>query len=366
MKEKELHKRSGVKRMDIRDVLKGIGIVRTFARYKMGRPRPLFVSYQITLRCNRRCVFCNIWKERSHKELSTEQAKHVVGQLAGYGVPIVGITGGEPLVRNDLEAIAQYGQSHGVFMGLNTNATLMTPERAMSIAKSFDGVFVSLDGFSATHDEIRGEQGSFDAAIVGLKNLLRVKGNCLVGVNFVLTNRNYKELVTFARWLQDLGVVVSFCPVTSEDGLSYQELSIPKQEINGLLASILNLKSENPKLLEPSVNMIELMRKFLNNEMPRLCDAGHLYLGVNPKGELRICPIGLPDPSWTIGSLLQSNIKEMLRSQRFHTVLDKRANCGPCLTGCTTPHSLLFRSPLSYALKEGLKYWRISNARPLS
>jgi MoaA/NifB/PqqE/SkfB family radical SAM enzyme len=352
--------------MDTRDILKAIGIVKTFARYKMGRPKPLFVSYQITLRCNRRCVFCNVWKVRVHEELSTEQAKHVVGELANYGIPLIGITGGEPLVRNDLEAIAQYGKSRGAFIGLNTNATLMTRERAVSIARSFDGVFVSLDGFSATHDGIRGEQGSFDAAIVGLKNLLRVRRNCLVGVNFVLTKRNYKELVNFARWLQDLGVVLSFFPVTTEDGLPYQELSVPEEEINSLLGNAMKLKIENPSLLEPSVNMIELMRKFLNNKMPRLCDAGRLYLGVNPKGELRICPIGLPEPEWTIGSLVESNIQEMLRSKRFREALGKRANCGPCLGGCTTPHSLLFRSSISYALKESLKYWRVLNVRPFS
>lgn len=331
-------------------------IASSVVRYKIGCPKPFFVSYQITLRCNRRCVFCNAWKLKTFQELDTSQAKKVVGELGDFGVQVLGITGGEPLIRRDLEEIATHAKRKGLVVGVNTNGTLLTQKRAKSISSVFDAVFVSLDGFEKTHDGIRGENGTFREALAGLKNLVAVKHDCTVGVNFVLNNMNYKEFIPFCNWMKSLGVLVTFFPVAGEDNF-ITDYSIPRSEVDGFVNDVLKEKATNP-FLGPSEEVIELLPKFVKGEMPHICDAGRLYLGMSPSGELRICPIGPNIPDWQIGSLVTSSMAELVNSSRFHQVLEARKQCTPCLAGCTTPYSLLFRGSAKDLAKEALYYYK--------
>jgi MoaA/NifB/PqqE/SkfB family radical SAM enzyme len=338
-------------------MMQAFKIAGSLVRYKMKSPRPFFVSYQITLRCNRKCVFCDAWKVKTFRELDTRQAMKIVGELGDLGVAVLGITGGEPLIRRDLEEIAAYAKHEGIIVGLNTNGTLLTPERAKSISSVFDTVFVSLDGFENTHDRIRGEKGTFRQALAGLKNLLAVKRDCTVGVNFVLNNINYKEFLPFCNWIKDLGVPVTLFPVDGEDKF-ISAYSIPSNEVDDFVRDILKEKANN-HFLGPSEKVIALIPKFVKGEMPYICDAGRLYLGVSPIGELRICPIGPDSPDWKVGSLVTSSMTELLRTSRFREVLQAREHCTPCLAGCTTPYSLLFRSSVKDLAKEALTAYKI-------
>jgi MoaA/NifB/PqqE/SkfB family radical SAM enzyme len=112
--------------------------------YKLGRSKPFSVSYNVTYRCNRRCMFCDLWKMNA-PELTTEDAKIVIGRIADSGVKSLGISGGEPLIRKDLEEIAEHARERGIITGLNTNGILITKKRAPAIAKAFDAVSISLE-----------------------------------------------------------------------------------------------------------------------------------------------------------------------------------------------------------------------------
>lgn len=347
--------------MSINRLMPALKIAGSLVRYKIGHPRPFFVSYQITFRCNRRCMFCDAWKLKNPRELNTEQAKRIVGELGDLGIGVLGITGGEPLMRKDLEEIAAMAKRKGVVVGVNTNGTLLTPERAKSIANTFDTVFVSLDGFEETHDKIRGENGTFREALAGLKNLLAVKHDCVVGVNFVLNNVNYKEFIPFCNWIKDLGVLITAFPVAGEDNF-ISAYSIPTDEVDHFVLDLLKEKEANPFLV-PSEKVIEFIPKFVKGEMPQICDAGRLYMGVSPIGELRICPIAPDSPDWKVGSLVTSSMTELLSTTRFQQVMEARKNCKACLAGCTTPYSLLFRGSAKDLAKEALTYYRVVRNR---
>lgn len=338
-------------------VVPALKMASSIVRYRIGCPRPFFVSYQVTLRCNRKCMFCNAWRTKNPKELDTEKAKKVVRDLGDVGVSILGITGGEPLIRRDLEEIATEARRKGIFVGVNTNGTLLTPSRAKSISDVFDTVFVSLDGFEKTHDGIRGEKGTFKEALTGLKNILAVKNDCTVGVNFVLNNVNYREFIPFCSWIKDLGVVVTAFPVAEEDN-SLSAYSIPRDEIDDFVRDLLREKANNP-FIGLSERTIEFLPKFVKGEMPHICDAGRLYMGVSPTGELRICPIGPNSEDWKVGSLVASSATDLLRTSRFQRVLEARKNCTPCFAGCTTPYSLLFRGSAKDLTKEALSYYKV-------
>lgn len=168
--------------------------------------RPI-VSWNITKKCNLRCVHCYIDAgEAEANELTTKEALDVVDQIAEVGVPLILFTGGEPLVRRDFFEIAQYARDRGIKLVLSTNGTLITPEVAKRL-KEVDVVYVgvSLDSISADfHDRFRDMQGSFAAALAGIKNA--IEASLDVGLRFVVTAKNIHEVRECVDFAASLGM----------------------------------------------------------------------------------------------------------------------------------------------------------------
>jgi len=143
---------------------------------------PRLVFWEITNACNLRCVHCRACpvEERSPEDLSTEEARRLVDQIASFpstalrtgAKPALVLSGGEPLVRPDCLEIARYGTSKGLRMLLATNGTLLTAGLAREVAEAgVQRISVSIDGATASsHDEFRRILGAFDAAWSGVEN----------------------------------------------------------------------------------------------------------------------------------------------------------------------------------------------------
>ena len=120
--------------------------------------RPLYCVWELTLACNLRCGHCGSsgGKPRD-SELSTDEALDAVSQLADLECRLITLSGGEPTLRPDWEAIARAAIARGVVVNMVTNGTTMTESLAARIADSgLANVAVSLDGPEALHDENRG------------------------------------------------------------------------------------------------------------------------------------------------------------------------------------------------------------------
>jgi len=96
-------------------------------RYRRGRalPSPTYVFWDSTRRCNLRCLHCGAVKETYAHELSTEQMKGILDQLAAMKVGMFGATGGEPLLRRDLREVLSYAHGLGMRTGIATNGFLI-------------------------------------------------------------------------------------------------------------------------------------------------------------------------------------------------------------------------------------------------
>ncbi|MCL7475207.1 MAG: radical SAM protein, partial [ANME-2 cluster archaeon] len=138
----------------------------------MTRP-PRLVAWELTRACNLACRHCraDAVTKLDPNELSTDEAKDFIDQLVEFGKPILILTGGEPLLRDDFYEIAQYGTDKGLRVVLATNGTFVTPGIASHLKEvGIQRISVSIDGSDAkTHDDFRCEQGSFDAALVGIQ-----------------------------------------------------------------------------------------------------------------------------------------------------------------------------------------------------
>ena len=157
-------------------------------------PGPV-VIWNLVRRCNLTCKHCYSFSADTDYpgELDTAQVYAVMRDLRAFGVPVLILSGGEPLLRPDLFAITAEAKRLGFYVGLSTNGTLIdAPMSARIAAAGFDYVGISLDGLRATHDRFRRRAGAFDASVQALR-LLRDAG-LKAGVRFTLTEDNAGDL----------------------------------------------------------------------------------------------------------------------------------------------------------------------------
>jgi len=134
---------------------------------------PFLVSFAITRKCNLRCKHCysEALEEKSPDELSTDEAKRLLDELAAWRIGLLIIDGGEPLMREDLFELASYASNRGLRVVIGSNGTLIDRETAQRLKKTgIKMVSISIDGAKPeTHDSFRGEKGSFLKALEAAK-----------------------------------------------------------------------------------------------------------------------------------------------------------------------------------------------------
>jgi len=153
------------------------------------------VVWNMTRRCNLKCIHCysNSADIDYPDELTTEEGKKLIDDLAAFGSPVILFSGGEPLIRKDLLELAQYATDKGMRAVISTNGTLITQEIAARLRKiGLSYVGVSLDGLKKTHDRFRGKKGAFDAAIEGIRNCR--DAGIKVGIRFTVNKHNLADV----------------------------------------------------------------------------------------------------------------------------------------------------------------------------
>ncbi len=156
--------------------------------------RPVVV-WNVGRRCNLRCRHCYSGsRNRSYSgELSTAEGRALIRDLAGYGVPVILFSGGEPLMRPDILELLGFARELGVRAVLSTNGTLITAELASELKRmELSYVGISLDGLEETHDRFRGQQGAFQAAMAGLRSCR--EAGIKVGLRFTINRANAADI----------------------------------------------------------------------------------------------------------------------------------------------------------------------------
>ncbi len=157
-------------------------------------PGPV-VIWNLVRRCNLACKHCySISGDVDFPgELSTAEVFRVMDDLKSFRVPVLILSGGEPLLRPDIFEISARAKSMSFYVGLSSNGTLVDAGMADRIRDiGYDYVGISLDGIGATHDRFRRKEGAYQDALGGLR-LLRDRG-IKVGVRFTMTEDNAAEL----------------------------------------------------------------------------------------------------------------------------------------------------------------------------
>ena len=168
--------------------------------------RPVVV-WNVTRKCNLKCVHCyaQATEESVANELSTDEGKTLIDDLAQFGAPVMLFSGGEPLVRKDLPELAAYAVEKGMRAVISTNGTLITASLAKtlkSIGLSYVGI--SLDGMRGINDKFRGVPGAYDKALEGIRNCQ--DAGIKVGLRFTVNKFNVGDIPAIFDLLEEMDI----------------------------------------------------------------------------------------------------------------------------------------------------------------
>lgn len=177
----------------------------------LSQPTGPVVIWNLTSRCNLTSnhSYSSSAGDDFRNELSTDEIYTVMEDLKVFGVPMLILSGGEPLLRPDIFEISHRARTMGFHVGLSTSGTLITEENIGKIADvGYDYVGISLDGLEKNHDEFRQQKGAFKASLDAVD--LCKQAGIKVGLHFSLTRDNFLELPAVLA-LVDEHEVDTFC-----------------------------------------------------------------------------------------------------------------------------------------------------------
>ena len=326
--------------------------------------RPLYVVWEITLRCDLACHHCGsrAGKPRAD-ELTTAEALDLVDQMAAMGVREVSLIGGEAYLRDDWLEIAEHVRKHGMKCGIVTGGRGFTRERARAARDAgVNGVSVSIDGLEEAHDDLRGVKGSYRAAILALENLVAV--DLPHAVNTQINRRNRTEVpdVLDVVSAYDLyGWQVQFTVAMGRAADHPEALLQPYDllEVVPMLASLRAKCDAKGITLWPGNNVgyFSPFESVFRGKDKRghlePCSAGRSTLGIEANGDIKGCP-SLPTSDYTGGNIRGASLRDIweraepLRFTRLRTKEDLWGHCrdcyyaDDCLGGCTWTSHVLF------------------------
>jgi heme d1 biosynthesis protein len=169
-------------------------------------PGPV-VIWNLVRRCNLMCKHCySISADTDFPgELSTEEVYRVMDDLKAFKVPVLILSGGEPLLRPDIFDISRRSKEMGFYTSLSTNGTLIDQSNIDAIADiDYDYVGISIDGMRETHDLFRRKEGAFDEAMNGIR--LCLDRGIKVGMRYTLTRDNAADLPELLQLMDEEGI----------------------------------------------------------------------------------------------------------------------------------------------------------------
>jgi MoaA/NifB/PqqE/SkfB family radical SAM enzyme len=303
-------------------------------------------------RCNCRCVMCDIWKRETNDQFRAQDLERHRVSLENLGVRQVVLTGGEPLLHNDLAALCNFFREQNIHLTLLTTGLLLH-KRVVEVATLFDDVIVSLDGPQDIHDAIRRVNGAYNLIRQGIAAVRHHSPSIPITCRTTVQKANHRHLCETVDAAKALGLdSISFLAADltseafnrpllwpgerkSEIGLTLEETKAFEEEIERL---ILEYEADiaHKYIVESPAKLRKIPRRFrehlgmLSPEAP-ICNAPWVSAVVDVDGSVRPCFFHR-----TMGSLTSSTLEEIINgnaAQSFRRSLDMKNNptCQRCV-----------------------------------
>jgi len=297
-----------------------------------GRRFPLGSSFELTERCNLRCVHCYInqpvgSQEAAAREVTLPQVRRILDEIADAGCLFLLLTGGEPLLRPDLGDIYRYAKRKGMLISLFTNGTLLTPQIADLLAELPPYVIeITLYGATQeTYERVTGAPGSYARCMRGIE--LAVERGLRLNLKSVLLRANRHELDAMIALTKQFGVSFRF------DGVLFPRFDGDQTMLAQRLtpAEVAALDREYPERQREFNRLYRTVGAApVRTEYVFSCGAGVRSFHIDAAGQLSLCMMA----RWPAYDLLRGSFQEGWNSFLAALIAQKRTMDTPC-TSCT-------------------------------
>jgi MoaA/NifB/PqqE/SkfB family radical SAM enzyme len=265
------------------------------------RGTPMLVHFEVTMRCNARCDFCDYWK--TDPSARATELKSFADAARYFNPLMITFTGGEPLLRRDLEhLVATVAQAVRLkYLTLITHGGSLTVERARSLWDAGVNQFnISLDYLDERHDAARGIPG-LAARILEVVPRMRTAGIDGIRFNTVIKNSNLDQLLPIVHRAAALGAGVSFSAYTGfkNGNEAHRPRADQVAEVDDVVARLLAYKQKRRGVIVNSDHYLREVAKWFRGDAQEPCRSGMRTIHIDPLGNVRRCPDYPPDFHWT-------------------------------------------------------------------
>ena len=264
------------------------------------RRRPVLVHFEVTLRCNARCGFCDYWKTPA--EARREELDSFADAARYFDPMVLCFTGGEPLLRRDLEDLvaAVNGAVRLKYVTLITHGGMLSVERAVSLSDAgIDQFSISLDYLDGRHDVARGIPGLTDRIFHAVDGM-RARGIDNIRFNTVIKDDNLDQLLPIVERAASLGCGVNFSVYTdAKNGNRHHLLADPHvKAVDDVIVRLLAYKRRRRGVITSSDMYLREIPRYVRGELTEPCRSGMRTIHLDPTGHVKRCPDFPTDFHW--------------------------------------------------------------------
>jgi len=301
--------------------------------------RPYHVQWMLTRKCNYRCRGCNVWRDQDSKELSTKDVLKGLDILKNLGVFEVVLSGGNPLLRDDIGEIIEYASKRFITSVYDNGS--MAIKKIDELRKA-DFVAISIDSLNPEkNDYLRGVKGALEMALKAIK-ILKEQG-IVVSVSPTISQFNLYEIADLTKYFINRGIPLWYCMYSYDFSCENQIFKIGKKtdefiitDKNGIISlcdEILELSKHNKNILITSQLLKAIKNLYSSNKRTWKCRALKNFLVVDHLGRVSGCH--LYDP---IGSIF--DLPHIWRKRKTESLRKKYSECVRCNYLCYIFYSI--------------------------
>jgi MoaA/NifB/PqqE/SkfB family radical SAM enzyme len=302
--------------------------------------RPYHVQWMVTRRCNYRCKGCDVWREQDVKELSTEEIKRGLDILKELGVIEITISGGNPLLRDDIGEIIEYASRFFVTTVYDNGS--MAAEKIDAV-RNADLVAISIDSLDPRkNDYIKGVNGAWEKAMQSVKKLHSEGIN--VTVTPTISQFNVYEIIDVTSYFLQKGIPLWYCLYSfdSSDDAS-QLFKIGKKNDEFLITdekamvelcnSLIEMKMKNSNILMTTKILEAIKNLYLKGRRTWKCRALQNFFIIDHLGHVAGCHLHTP-----VASIF--DLPSVWNSKRLNDFRKIYSECTQCTYLCYIFYSL--------------------------
>lgn len=312
---------------------------------------PMYVGWNLTFRCNCFCSFCQTHEfAGKESELTTEECLRITRELGQAKVVELSLTGGEPLIKTDIDKIIREGKRYGININIITNGALLERHAQMIVESGVDSVSISLDSLDPEeHNTIREHKGLYEKVQRGVQKIIELRGmkkgtkkKPRIIIGSTVNKKNYHGLDEFIGYWSQIADQVIIQPIHDGSPTSLFKIS------DDTLTFSPDDRKEFIKTHEALLKKYPLLNNTFEREFPEFffaqrnlykrykCSAGFFMLQIDAYGHVYPCTENI----WSIGNLKTKPFLDIWQGSKLGKVRkfirDGKNKC-MCWHRCTGP-----------------------------